>query len=47
MIEALGSSGAFFVPKKPLFRAENRLKLPNYYPVERQIFLEIRVVNVA
>ena len=32
MIEALGSPGAFFVPKMPLFRAENRLKLPNYYP---------------
>ena len=30
MIEALGSPGAFFVPKTPLFRAKNRLKLPNY-----------------
>ncbi len=47
MIEALGSPGAFFVPKSPLFRAENRLKLPNYYPMKRQIPLEIRVVNGA
>ena len=47
MIEALGSPGAFFVPKTPLFRAKNRLKLPNYYPMKWQIFLEIRVVNGA
>ena len=47
MIKALGSPGAFFVPKTPLFRAENRLKLPNYYPMKWQIFLEIKVVNVA
>ncbi len=26
MIEALGSPGAFFVPKMPLFRAKSRLK---------------------
>lgn len=32
MIEASDSPGAFFVPKMPLFRAENRLKLPDYYP---------------
>lgn len=47
MIEAPDSFGAFFVLKLPLFRAENRLKLPNYYPMKRQIFLEIRVVNGA
>ncbi len=47
MIEALGSPGAFFVPVLPLFRAENRLKLPDYYPVKQQIPLEIRVVNGA
>mgnify|MGYP004571260219 CR=1 FL=1 len=47
MIKASGSPGAFFVPKMPLFRGKNRFKLPNYYPVKRQIFLEIRVVNVA
>ena len=45
MIEALGSSGAFFVPKMPLFRGKNRFKLPNYYPIKWQIFLEIRVVS--
>ena len=45
MIEALGSPGAFFVPFLPLFRAKNRLKLPNYYPVKWQIFLEIRAVS--
>ena len=47
MIEALGSSVAFFVPKTPLFRGKNRLRLPNYYPMKWQIFLEIRVVNGA
>ena len=47
MIKAPGSPGAFFVPKLPHFRAKNRLKLPNYYPTKRQIFLEIRVVNGA
>ena len=47
MIEASDSSGAFFVPKMPLFRGKNRFKLPNYYPMKRQIFLEIRAVNVA
>ena len=36
MIEALGSPGAFFVPKTPLFRGKNRLILPNYYPVKWQ-----------
>lgn len=46
MIEALGSLGAFFVPKMPLFRAKNRPKLSNYYPVKLQISREIRVVNV-
>ena len=45
MIGALGGPGAFFVPKTPLFRGKNRLKLPNYYPVKRQIFPEIRVVS--
>lgn len=47
MIEASDSPDAFFVPKLPRLRAKNSLKLPNYYPVKRQIFLEIRVVNVA
>ena len=45
MIEALGSPGAFFVPKMPLFRGKNRFKLPNYYSVKWQIFLEIRVAS--
>ncbi len=46
MVEALGSPGAFFVPKLPLFRGKNRLKLPNYYPTKRQIPLEIRVACI-
>lgn len=47
MIEASGSPGAFFVPKLLIFQGKNRPKLSNYYPMKRQIFLEIRVVNGA
>lgn len=45
MIEALGSPGAFFVPKLQVFQVKNRPKLSNYYPVKLQIPLEIRVVT--
>ncbi len=45
MIEAPDSPGAFFVPETPHSRAENRLKLPQYIPMKRQI-QQLNVLNL-